>query len=80
MKKFIFLYHCALKINVLHQKLNFEVLMRSQNLNKAQDASIGSFQEQQYKFFIFVPRLDFGYASKPENSILVHALIFKALR
>jgi hypothetical protein len=30
------MYRSALKMNALHQKLKFQVLMRSQNLNEAQ--------------------------------------------
>jgi hypothetical protein len=57
----------------MQQKLNFQVLMRSQNLNEAQKFLLLKFlksvkSESKKICFIFAPRLDFGYASKPKNS------------
>jgi hypothetical protein len=68
--------------------------MGSQNLTEAQkfkffpaeviETSQNKSKLQRNLFFIFAPRLDFGYASKPENSpsdpIQCNAAIFKELR
>jgi hypothetical protein len=52
----------------MQQKLNFQVLMRSQNLNEAHKSKIFasevlemSQKKVRTNFFIFAPRLDFGY-------------------